>query len=141
MLETASPDRAVSFKIIFLDEADALTNDAQSALRRTMEKYAGTCRFVLSCNYSSKIMDPIQSRCAVFRFRPYGKEDVKKLVRKVANSEKIEVTADGLEALLYVAQGDMRPFKGRAAALEEISGRRATEDLLAHIFSRFCIGK
>ena len=105
---TASPDRAVSFKIIFLDEADSLTTDAQAALRRTMEKYAGTCRFVLSCNYSSKIMDPIQSRCAVFRFRPYGKEDMKKLVRRVATSEKIEVTPDGLDALLYVAQGDMR---------------------------------
>lgn len=105
---TASPNPVVPFKIIFLDEADSLTNDAQSALRRTMEKYAGTCRFVLSCNYSSKIMDPIQSRCAVFRFRPLQKEDIKKFVRKIAKLEKIEVDADGLEALLYVGQGDMR---------------------------------
>lgn len=105
---TASVNREVAFKIIFLDEADSLTNDAQAALRRTMEKYAGTCRFVLSCNYSSKIMDPIQSRCAVFRFRPYGKEDIKKLVRRVAKGESVEVTNEGLEALMYVAQGDMR---------------------------------
>jgi replication factor C small subunit len=105
---TASPNPVVSFKIIFLDEADNLTTDAQAALRRTMEKYAGTCRFILSCNYSSKIIDPIQSRCAVFRFRAYGVEDVKKLVRRVAQAEKIEVTSDGLEALMYVAQGDMR---------------------------------
>jgi replication factor C small subunit len=105
---TASVARDVSFKIIFLDEADSLTNDAQAALRRTMEKYAATCRFVLSCNYSSKIMDPIQSRCAVFRFRPLQKEDIKKFVRKVAAQERIEVAPDGLEALLYVGQGDMR---------------------------------
>jgi len=105
---TAAVSRDVSFKVIFLDEADSLTNDAQAALRRTMEKYAGTCRFVLSCNYSSKIMDPIQSRCAVFRFRPYGKEDIKKLVRRVATAEKVEVTPEGLDALIYVAQGDMR---------------------------------
>ena len=105
---TAAHNPEVSFKIIFLDEADSLTNDAQAALRRTMEKYAANCRFVLSCNYSSKIMDPIQSRCAVFRFRPLSKDDIKKLVRRVSQSEKVTVDGDGLEALLYVGQGDLR---------------------------------
>lgn len=97
-----------AFKIIFLDEADALTNDAQSALRRTMEKYAQTCRFILSCNYSSKIIEPIQSRCALFRFRPLKPEEIKTLVRRIAKEEKLEVTPDGIEAIIYVARGDLR---------------------------------
>ncbi len=96
------------FKIVFLDEADALTHDAQSALRRTMEKYTATTRFVLSCNYSSKIIDPIQSRCAVFRFRPLTQEQVKKYVRKIAKAENVEITAEGVDALLFVAKGDLR---------------------------------
>jgi len=96
------------FKIIFLDEADALTVDAQSALRRTMERYAATCRFVLSCNYSSKIIEPIQSRCAVFRFRPLNEADVKKYLSFVAKQESITIKEDGLGALVYVSQGDLR---------------------------------
>jgi replication factor C small subunit len=96
------------FKIVFLDEADALTHDAQSALRRTMEKFTATTRFILSCNYSSKIIDPIQSRCAVFRFRPLTQEQVKKYVRKIAKAENVEITAEGVEALLFVAKGDLR---------------------------------
>ncbi|MHB1260659.1 MAG: replication factor C small subunit [Thermoplasmatota archaeon] len=96
------------FKIVFLDEADALTHDAQGAMRRTMEKYTATTRFILSCNYSSKIMDPIQSRCAVFRFRPLGQEQVKKYVRKIAKEEQVEITQDGVDALLFVAKGDLR---------------------------------
>jgi replication factor C small subunit len=97
-----------TFKILFLDEADALTPDAQAALRRTMEKYTHTCRFILSCNFSSKIIDPIQSRCAVFRFRPIKGEDIGKYLKKIAKAEKVSISKSGLEALLYVAQGDMR---------------------------------
>ncbi len=123
------------FKIIFLDEADALTGDAQAALRRTMEKYAGTCRFILSCNYSSKIIDPIQSRCAVFRFRPLTKDDVKKFVRKISKEEKLDVDAEGLEALMNVAHGDMRRVVntlqvasagGKAVSAESIYSTTAT---------------
>lgn len=96
------------FKIIFLDEADALTTDAQAALRRTIEKYSRICRFILSVNYSSKIIEPIQSRCAVFRFKPLDAEDLKKYIRKIATKEKLEITPDGLEALIFIARGDMR---------------------------------
>ncbi|HUR63002.1 MAG TPA: replication factor C small subunit [Candidatus Thermoplasmatota archaeon] len=96
------------FKIVFLDEADALTHDAQAALRRTMEKYTATTRFILSCNYSSKIIDPIQSRCAVFRFRTLGMEQVKKYIRKIAKEENVAITQDGVDALVFVAKGDLR---------------------------------
>jgi replication factor C small subunit len=97
-----------TFKLLFLDEADALTPDAQAALRRTMENYAINCRFVLSCNYSSKIIDPIQSRCAIYRFKPLDKDAVREEMERIAAEEKLTITGDGMEAIIYVAQGDMR---------------------------------
>lgn len=96
------------FKIIFMDEADALTSDAQAALRRTMEKYSGICRFILSCNYSSKIIDPIQSRCAVMRFKPLTTDDVREFLTKIVNQEGTDVEPDALEGLVRIAHGDMR---------------------------------
>ncbi|PSQ57116.1 replication factor C small subunit [Halobacteriales archaeon SW_7_71_33] len=96
------------YRIVFLDEADSLTSDAQAALRRTMEQFSDNTRFVLSCNYSSRIIDPIQSRCAVFRFSPLAETAVAEYVREIAAAEDIEVTDDGVEALTYVADGDMR---------------------------------
>ncbi|WP_207586271.1 replication factor C small subunit [Halomontanus rarus] len=95
-------------RIIFLDEADALTSDAQSALRRTMEQFSHNTRFILSCNYSSQIIDPIQSRCAVFRFTELSDEAIEAQVREIAAEEGIETTDDGVEALVYAAAGDMR---------------------------------
>ncbi len=96
------------FKIIFLDEADQLTNDAQAALRRTMELYTRTARFILSVNYSSRIIPPIQSRTAVFRFRPLKPEHVQEYMQRIAKEEGLEVTPEGMDALVYVAQGDLR---------------------------------
>jgi replication factor C small subunit len=103
-----APMGEATFKIIFLDEADALTPEAQAALRRTMEKYTQTCRFILSCNYSAKIIEPIQSRCAVFRFRPLRPEDIKLYLERILKNEGKTITEDGMEALVYIAYGDAR---------------------------------
>jgi DNA polymerase III delta prime subunit len=84
------------------------TSDAQGALRRTMEQFSNNTRFILSCNYSSQIIDPIQSRCAVFRFSPLGDDAVEAQVRQIAENEAIEVTEEGVDALVYAAAGDMR---------------------------------
>jgi replication factor C small subunit len=96
------------FKIIFLDESDALTSEAQQALRRTIEKFSGVCRFVLSCNYSSRIIEPIQSRCAVFRFRSMKKEDVLKYLDRVVKGEKLKSDPKGLDAIFEISGGDLR---------------------------------
>jgi len=96
------------YRVIFLDEADSLTSDAQSALRRTMEQFSDNTRFILSCNYSSKIIDPIQSRCAVFRFSPLSDEAIGAQIDEIADAEGIEVTEDGRDALIYAAGSDMR---------------------------------
>jgi replication factor C small subunit len=98
----------VPFKIIFLDEADALTPEAQQALRRTMENYSVTCRFVLSCNYSSKIIDPIQSRCAIFRFKLLEKKDVEKVIHRIAEAEKLTVAPESIEIIYEGSEGDCR---------------------------------
>ena len=103
-----APLGSAEFKIIFMDEADALTSDAQAALRRTMEKFSKICRFILSCNYSSKIIDPRQSRCAVFRFKPLSREDVSEYLNKIVTNEGIQIDDDAMEALVHVARGDMR---------------------------------
>ncbi len=119
-----APIGGAPFKIIFLDEADALTPDAQAALRRTMEMYSRICRFILSCNYVSRIIEPIQSRCAVFKFRPISEDAMKMKLIEIAEKEGLQITKDGLDALIYVAGGDFRKainaLQGAAAFGEKI---------------------
>jgi|TARA_B100001250_G_scaffold48512_7_gene38002 replication factor C small subunit len=103
-----APSPGTTFKVIFLDEADALTPDAQGALRRIMEQNSETCRFILSCNYSSKIIEPIQSRCAVFRFRPLDKEQILERISIVANNEDIKIENEAADAIAKVSLGDLR---------------------------------
>ena len=117
------------FKIIFLDEADALTREAQQALRRTMENYAQTCRFILSANYSSKIIEPIQSRCVVFRFKQLDKKDVFEIIEHVAKEEKLKIDDKAKEALYNISEGDCRKLENilqSAGAIET----HITEDLV-----------
>ncbi|MGC8587149.1 MAG: replication factor C small subunit [Candidatus Micrarchaeia archaeon] len=97
-----------TIKIIFLDEADALTPEAQHALRRTMEKYAATTRFILSANYASKIIEPIQSRCVVLRFKPLNEDEMRKYIKRIAEGEGITIDDSAISALIYVAEGDLR---------------------------------
>ena len=98
----------VPFKILILDEADSMTSEAQHALRRTMERFSRTCRFCLICNYSSRIIQPIQSRCALFRFTPLRRNDMADRLRYIANEEELDVEERGIEAILEIAGGDMR---------------------------------
>ncbi|MFW9826750.1 MAG: replication factor C small subunit [Candidatus Thorarchaeota archaeon] len=104
----ARPPVDIAFKVLILDEADNMTAPAQQALRRTMEKYTKNCRMILICNYSNKIIPPIQSRCVVFRFASLNNEDIKNRVKYVAKQENVILTPDGLNALADVSRGDCR---------------------------------
>jgi len=96
-------------KIIILDEADSMTAGAQQALRRTMELYSNTTRFALACNLSNKIIEPIQSRCAILRFTRLANIQVLQRVKEVLELERVAAYDDsGLEAILFTSQGDMR---------------------------------
>ena len=123
------------FKIIFLDESDALTSDAQQALRRTMEKYTKTCRFVLSANYSSRLIEPIQSRCVVFRFTPLNAKDIEKKLVEISSKEKMELDYKAVKAIVYVAQGDMRKAINILQASSAL-GKKITEDVVYNVSSR-----
>ena len=95
-------------KLIVLDEADMMTNDAQFALRRIIEKYTANCRFCLICNYANKIIPALQSRCTKFRFSPLDPEQVRGRVEFIVEQEKVTITRDAFEALLKMGRGDMR---------------------------------
>ena len=124
----------VPFKIIYLDECDALTREAQQALRRTMENYTQTCRFILSANYSSKIIEPIQSRCVVFRFKPLEKKEVMGIIEKIAEQEKLEIDDKAKEALYQVSEGDCRRLENILQSSAAITSN-FTEDTIHSIAS------
>lgn len=119
------------FRTLFLDEADMLTADAQAALRRTMERFSSTCRFILSVNSSARVIEPIQSRCALFRFRPLPDDAVGKRLRAVAEAEGVDLAKEGVEALVRVAEGDLRRaingLQGAALLGKRVDGARVYE--------------
>jgi replication factor C small subunit len=98
----------IPFKILILDEADNMTSDAQQALRRTMERYTETCRFIMCANYSGKIIEPIQSRCAPFRFTFLPREEHDKYLEHIASNENVQLLPEGVEAIFEVCGGDLR---------------------------------
>ncbi|MBU1129507.1 MAG: replication factor C small subunit [Nanoarchaeota archaeon] len=124
----------VPFKVIFLDEADALTPEAQQALRRTMENYSATCRFVLSCNYSSKIIDPIQSRCAIFRFKLLEKKDIERYLKRIMDAEKITVSPEAIEILYEGSEGDCRKAVNLLQSTASIASN-ITAELISTVIS------
>ncbi|MHA1906468.1 MAG: replication factor C small subunit [Candidatus Thorarchaeota archaeon] len=123
------------FKVLVLDEADHLTNDAQHALRRTMEAYASSCRMILICNYSSRIIPPIQSRCAIFKFARLGEEDISGRLDYVAKKEGVSLSTKGKESILYLANGDMRIAINLLQAASS-TGKQVTDKVVFAISGR-----
>lgn len=123
------------FRIIFLDEVDNMTKDAQHALRREMEMYTKTSSFILSCNYSSKIIDPIQSRCAIFRFAPVKGHQIIKRLEMIAETENIKTSPSALESVVYFAEGDMRRAVNILQASSSLE-KEITEDSVHEVVSK-----
>lgn len=101
-------EREGVFKLVILDETDAMTVDGQAILRRVIEKYTQTTRFCLICNNIEKIDPALQSRCTKFRFSPIGRENIRKKVLEIRKAEKIKVTEQGIDTIIRRANGDMR---------------------------------
>ncbi len=125
---TASVSGA-SFKIIHLDESDNLTADAQQALRRMMELYSSTCRFILACNYLSKIIPPIQSRCAIFRFTRMSIDDMVGRLAYISKQEGFDVSRDVLEEIAQISEGDLRRAINLLQALLSTTATPSVEDV------------
>ena len=126
---------AVPFKILVLDEADNMTGDAQHALRRTMEKFTGTCRFILCCNYSGRIIEPIQSRCALFRFTPLPEEKITDYLGHIAKEEGLKITPQGLKAVMEVSEGDLRKGINALQAASSVS-KTISEETIYQVVGR-----
>ncbi|CAG5103928.1 Oidioi.mRNA.OKI2018_I69.chr1.g1005.t1.cds [Oikopleura dioica] len=123
------------FKVIILDECDAMTRDAQAALRRVMEKYTKNVRFCLICNYLGKLIPAIQSRCTRFRFAPLSKDQMMPRINHVVEEEGINIDQSGMELLLKLAEGDMRRSLNILQA-SHLAFNKVTEDIVYKVTGR-----
>ena len=132
------------FKILFFDEADNLTKDAQQALRRLMEKYQKTCKFILSCNFPHMLIDPIRSRCAEFKYAQISREAMLSRLRWICDQEGISIEDKALKRLITNSEGDMRAAlnklekvanSGRTIKLKDIEQSSSDEYLASLIHS------
>lgn len=125
----------IPFKILILDEADNMTSDAQQALRRTMERFTETCRFILIANYSGKIIEPIQSRCAPFRFAYLKREDHDAYLQYIIEQEKVKMTDKGLDAIYDAFGGDLRRAVNSLQAAASL-GRSIDDETVYSVIGR-----
>jgi len=125
----------VPFKLIIMDEADNLTSDSQQALRRMMEDYSSITRFIFACNYSSKIIEPIQSRCAVFRFRALPEQYQKEFIMRIVKGEKLKIDENAINAIINLSEGDLRKIANILQVAAMVS-KNITEDSIYEAASR-----
>ena len=105
---SSTPSSLGAFKLIILDEADAMTSAAQMALRRIMEKYTANTRFCVIANYTHKLSPALLSRCTRFRFSPLKEADIRQLVDHVVEAETVNITPEAVDSLVKLSKGDMR---------------------------------
>jgi replication factor C small subunit len=123
------------FKVIFMDEADSMDFRAQPALRAIIEKYSDRCRFIISCNYPNKIIEPIKDRCVSFRFKPLKPEQMKKLINKIRENESIDISDDAIDVLCELSKGSLRRAIG---VLEKLHAGNVTNISKKTIYDNFC---
>jgi replication factor C subunit 2/4 len=118
------------FRVVILDEADSMTHDAQAALRRIMEEFVGVTRFIIICNYVSKIIEPLHSRCSKFHFKPIDGEFQKKRIMHICNLESLKLVPSALDTLVLRSKGDMRFAVNMLQTAHSFYGEITEESLL-----------
>jgi len=121
------------FKIVILDEADSMTSAAQAALRRTMEKESKTTRFCLICNYVSRIIEPLTSRCSKFRFKPLSDKIQQQRLLDIADKEHVRISNEGIACLVKVSEGDLRKAITFLQSATRLTGGKITEKVITDI--------